>query len=160
MEVPQARKRIPIPYAKDSQEYRDEVKRRLRENWSKKKEQYRPKVEEQENGEAPPLPRNLPIKWSIPDDLHDILGESITLTADWAKLPLYHVRRQDQLSKTTLQQYKSYYTRLPQKDIYEVVRFIKEQPLATRNMFAKAGLSFVAQDLWDSIYVKKKKGGM
>jgi hypothetical protein len=158
MEQPQAKKKVPIPYAKDSQEYRDEVKRRLRENWAKKKEQYRPKVEEEEKGDAPPLPRNLPITWTIPDELHDVLGQSITLTDEWTKLPLYHVRRQDQLSKTTLQQYKTYYYRLPQKDIYDVVRFIKEQPLATRNMYAKAGLSFVAQDLWDSIYVKQKKG--
>lgn len=158
MSDPQKKKKVPIPFAKDSQEYRDEVKRRLRENWAKKKEQYRPKVEEEERGAAPPLPRNLPINWSVPDDLRDILGETISLTADWMKLPIFHVRRQDQLSKTTLQQYKTYFYKLPQKDIWDVVRFVMEHPAAQQNMYAKSGLSYIAQDLWDSIYVRQRKG--
>lgn len=150
--------RVPIPYAKDSQEYRDEVRRRLRENWAKKKDQYRPKVEEEERGDAPPLPRNLPINWAVPSDLHELLGENISLTDEWAKLPLYHVRRQDELSKTTLQQYKTYYYKLPQRDIWDVVRFVKTHPLAQQNMYAKSALSYIAQDLWDDIYVHKRKG--
>jgi hypothetical protein len=158
METPETKKRIPIPHAKGTQEYRDEVRRRLRENWAKKKHVYRPPEPEQEEGEAPPMPKNLPINWAVPSDLHDVLGENITLTTEWAKLPLYHVRRQDELSKTTLQQYKSYYYKLPQRDIYDVVRFIRTHPLAQQNMYAKSALSYVAQDLWESIYVHKRKG--
>jgi hypothetical protein len=153
-----AKTRIPIPFAKDSQEYRDEVRRRLRENWAKKKHVYRPAEPEQEEGDAPPLPQNLPINWAVPADLHDILGENISLTDDWAKLPLYHVRRQSDLSKTTLNQYKVYYYKLPQRDIWDVARFIKTHPLAQQNMYAKAALSYVAQDLWEDIYVHKRKG--
>jgi hypothetical protein len=154
-------KKVPIPYAKESQEYRDEVRRRLRENWAKKKEQYRPKSEPEEEiqvGEKPPIPTKFTAKWTVPSDLHDILGESIALPDDWTKYPLYHVRRQSELSKSTIAQYKAYYYRMPRRDIWDVVRFIKTHPLAQQNMFAKAALSYICQDLWDSIYVNKKKG--
>ena len=46
----------------------------------------------------------------------------------------------------------------PQRDIYDVVRFIRTHPLAQQNMYAKSALSYVAQDLWESIYVHKRKG--
>jgi hypothetical protein len=153
-------KRVPIPFAKGTQEYRDEVRRRLRENWAKKKEQYRPKPEKEEEievGEKPPIPKNFTGNWAVPADLIDILGETVALPEDWTKWALFHVRRQDTLSKTTLIQYKAYYYRVPRRDIWDVARFIKTHPLAQQNMFAKAGLSYICQGLWETIYVNKRK---
>jgi hypothetical protein len=70
---------------------------------------------------------------------------------------MYHVRRQKDLSVTTMKQYKSAYYRLPtDKDIYDVVRFIlSHEDNATRNQYAKAGLSYTSQHLYDMIYVNR-----
>ena len=96
-------------------EHREEMKKRARERWAREKHKYRkPKVEEKRAvGDAPPLPKNLPITWQVPDDLHDLLGETLTLNADWNTWVMFHVRRQSELSKITMQQYKSYYYKLP-----------------------------------------------
>lgn len=158
METPARKKNERIPFAKDTPEYAEEVKRRARENWAKKKHIYRPREEARAPGAEPPKPKNLPITWEVPTDLTDVLGESVTLPAEWETWPMYHVRRQKDLSKTTLAQYKAYYYKLPQKDIWEVVRFIKSQPNAQANMYAKAGLSYVCQGLYETIYERQRKG--
>lgn len=158
MELAQRKKNEPIPFAKGTPEYSEEVKRRARENWAKKKHIYRPKEEPKAVGDEPPKPKNLPITWDVPTDLHDTLGKSITLPAEWETWPMYHVRRQSDLSKITKAQYKSYYYKLPQKDIWDIVRFINTQPNAQANMYAKAGLSYTSQGLYDSIYDRQRKG--
>ena len=158
METPARKKNERIPFAKDTPEYAAEVKRRARENWAKKKHIYRPSEEPKAPGQEPPKPKNLPITWQVPVDLHDVLGETVVLPAEWQTWPMYHVRRQGDLSKTTMSQYKAYYYKLPQKDIYDVVRFIKTQPNAQANMYAKAGLSYVCQALYESIYERHRKG--
>lgn len=158
MDADQRKKNEPIGFAKGTPEYDAEVKRRARENWARKKHIYRPKEEAKKPGEEPPKPKNLPITWEIPADLHDTLGESIILSSDWTTWPMYHVRRQGELSKTTMTQYKTYFYRLPQKDIYDIVRFINTQPNAQANMFAKAGLSYICQNLYETIYERNRKG--
>lgn len=153
-------KRRTIPFAIGSLEYKEDQKRRARERWAAKKHQYRkPKVEvERVEGDAPPLPKNLPIVFDIPTDLHDMLGDKLTLSKDWKTWAMFFVRRHKDLSKTTITQYKSYYYKLPQKDIYDVVRYIKTLPQAQRNQAAKAGLSYVSQGLYETIYERKRKG--
>jgi hypothetical protein len=158
MEAPQRKKNEPIPFAKGTPEYDEEVKRRARENWAKKKHIYRPKEELKAPGEEPPKPKNLPITWAVPADLQESLGTTIVLPAEWQTWPMYHVRRQSELSKTTMAQYKSYYYKLPQKDIFDTVRFINTQPNAQANMYAKSGLSYVCQGLYESIYERHRKG--
>lgn len=154
------KKREPIPYATGTPEHKEEMKRRARERWAREKDKYRkPKPEEvRSTGDPPPLPKNLPISWNVPDDLHDLLGETLTLNADWMTWPMFHVRRQSDLSKVTMQQYKSYYYKLPQKDIWDVARYIASMPLSQRNQAAKAGLSYVSQGLYESIYERHRKG--
>jgi len=154
------KQKTPIPYATGTPQHKEEMKRRARERWALNKHKYRqPKVEEpRAAGDAPPLPKNLPISWNVPDDLHDLLGETLTLNADWSTWPMFHVRRQGDLSKITMQQYKSYYYKLPQKDIWDVARFIASMPLSQRNQAAKAGLSYVSQGLYESIYERNRKG--
>lgn len=158
--VPARKKREEIPFPIGSPEHDAERKRRARENWNKGKERYRkPKTEElRATGDAPPLPKNLPISWNIPDDLHDLLGEILTLSENWNTWAMFHVRRQSDLSKITMQQYKSYYYKLPQKDIWDVARYIAAMPLAQRNQAAKAGLSYISQSLYESIYERNRKG--
>lgn len=157
-DVPATKTRTPIPFATGTPEHAEETKRRARENWSAKKHIYRPPEEERELGTAPVLPRGLPITWNVPADLHDVLGESLTLTDNWSTWPMYHVRRQGDLSKTTMAQYKSYYYSLPQRDIFDVVRVIKTYNTAKQNMMAKAGLSYVCQNLYETLYERQRKG--
>lgn len=157
-DVPATKTRTPIPFATGTPEHAEETKRRARENWSAKKHIYRPAEEERELGTAPVLPRGLPITWNVPADLHDVLGESLTLTDNWSTWPMYHVRRQGDLSKTTMAQYKSYYYSLPQRDIFDVVRVIKTYNTAKQNMMAKAGLSYVCQNLYETLYERQRKG--
>ena len=154
------KKRVPIPYATGTPEHKEETKKRARERWAREKHKYRkPKAEEKRTtGDPPPLPKNLPITWKVPDDLHDLLGETLTLNADWNTWAMFHVRRQSDLSKITMQQYKSYYYKLPQKDIWDVARFIASMPLSQRNQASKAGLSYVSQGLYESIYERHRQG--
>lgn len=153
-------KRRKIPFAVGSPEHAEEVKRRNRERWNANKDVYRKKKPEAERafGDAPPLPPGLPIVFKIPADLHDLLGETLVLPEDWKTWPMFFVRRHSTLSKTTIQQYKSAYYNLPQGDIFVVARHIQGLPLHSRNQAAKAGLSHVSQALYDSIYVRKRKG--
>ena len=145
------------PFAKDTPEHAEEERRRRRERWAANKEKYRPAPTTTLPGSEPPKPPHLPITWTTPSDLVADLGETITLSADWVTWPMYHVRRQKDLSVTTMKQYKSAYYRLPtDKDIYDVVRFIlSHEDNATRNQYAKAGLSYTSQHLYDMIYVNR-----
>lgn len=155
------RKYVRNPFPKGSAEYLAEKRRRARELWAKNKEKYRPApADPTPPGGEPPKPPNLPITWPTPDDIKEVLGDSVTLPADWTQWPMYHVRRQKDLSIITMKQYKTYYSRLPmEKDIYDVVRFIATFPdNATRNQFAKAGLSYVCQKLYDVIYGTSRRG--
>lgn len=156
MEETQKRKRIPIPFPIGSPEHNEERKRRLRENWKKNEHKYRPPTPAVSKGEAPPIPSRQ-YEWTIPEDLQDALGEKLTLPEDWSTWPLFHVRRQSELSKTTLQQYKSYYYKLPQRQIYDVIRVILTYPLAQQNQYAKAGLSYVCQHLYETVYERNRK---
>lgn len=144
-------------FAKGTPEHAEEERRRRRERWAANKEKYRPAPTTTLPGSEPPKPPHLPITWTTPSDLVADLGESITLSADWVTWPMYHVRRQKDLSVTTMKQYKSAYYRLPtDKDIYDVVRFIlSHEDNATRNQYAKAGLSYTSQHLYDMIYVNR-----
>jgi hypothetical protein len=135
---------------KGTPEYTAEVARRQAERYKLKKETA---SEPRDPGSEPPLPANLPIVYQTPEDLVGVLGESVTLPAEWTTWPMYHVRRQKDLSVTTMKQYKTYHSKLPDKDIYDVVRFIVGHDAATQNQFAKSGLSYVSQQLYDMIYV-------
>lgn len=149
-----------IPFATGTPEHAAETKRRARERWAANKDRYRvPKVEAvREVGDTPPLPKSLPITVTVPDDLQDALGEKIIVPAEWQTWPMYHVRRQKDLSKITMSQYKSYFYKLPQKDIFDVARYILALPLSQRNQAAKAGLSYTSQGLFDTIYERNRKG--
>jgi len=155
-ETPVTRKKTPIPFPIGSPEHHEERKRRMRENWKLNEERYRPPTPAASKGEAPPTPPRQ-YQWTIPADLHEALGEKITLPEDWSAWPMFHIRRQSELSKTTLQQYKSYYYKLPQREIYDVIRVILTYPLAQQNQYAKAGLSYSCQHLYDSIYERRRK---
>lgn len=157
-----------IQFPKDSPEYEAERKRRDREYYLKSREKKKAARKaraaelqgdaEKLPGAAPPMPKKrMPIEWSVPDDLREVFGEQVRLTAEWTGWPLFHVRRQETLSKTTMAQYKAYYHRLPRKDIWDQMRYVLAQNSATQNMFAKSGLSYVCQSLYDSIYVAKAK---
>jgi hypothetical protein len=151
------------PFPVGSPEHKAERRRRARELWAKNKDKYRKPAEPAEPlapGSEPPKPPSLPITWDTPEDLKDMLGDSVTLPATWTDWPMYHVRRQKDLSIITLKQYKTYYFRLPnEKDIYDVLRFIKTfADNATRNQFAKSGLSYVSQKLYDNIYGTSRRG--
>jgi hypothetical protein len=152
---PVKRQYIKNPHAKGTPEHAAEEKRRARERWAKNKEKYRPAPTTSSPGSEPPTPPHLPITWTTPSDLVADLGETVTLPAEWSTWPMFHVRRQKDLSVTTIKQYKSYYFRLPQKDIYDVVRFIVGHDAATQNQFAKAGLSYTCQQLYEMIYVNR-----
>lgn len=159
MESEQSKRQyVKNPFAKGTPEHAEEERRRRRERWAKNKEKYRPAPTTTLPGSEPPTPPNLPISWTTPSDLVADLGETVTLSAEWSTWPMYHVRRQKDLSVTTMKQYKAFYYRLPvQKDIYDVVRFIvSHEDNATRNQFAKAGLSYTCQQLYDMIYVNRR----
>ena len=109
-------------------------------------------------GQAPPMPvKKMPVVWSVPDDLRGVLGSEIQLTTEWTGWPLFHVRRQENLGKLSMQQYKSYYLRLPKGSVWDQVRFILQQTPSAQNMFSKAGLSYICQSLYNSIYVLKSR---
>lgn len=152
-----------IPFAKGSPEYVAEARRRHQEKsraYARKKAAERPPPEENNicPGDPPPMPsRRLPTKWVVPDVYRSILGDEIVLPEQWVGWPLFHVRRQADLSKTTMNQYRAYYHRLPRTDIFNVVGFIMEQSPATQNMYAKAGLSYMCESLFTSIYVTKSR---
>ena len=149
------------PFPVGTPEHKAERRRRARELWAKNRDKYRPAAapEPLAPGSEPPKPPSLPITWETPDDLKAILGDSVTLPEEWTQWPLYHVRRQKDLSIITMKQYKTYYSRLPTGDVYAVVRFIATFPdNATRNQFAKAGLSYISQKLYDVIYGTSRRG--
>jgi hypothetical protein len=154
-----------IPFEKGTPEYLEEARRRHNEKSKayharKRAEDPPPEAKQQRPGEAPPLPgKTRPVEWTVPDDdvLREVVGGKITLPEDWSRWPIFHVRRQDDLSKTTMNQYRVYYHKLPRTDIFSVVKFIMEQSPATQNMYAKAGLSYVCQSLYDSIYSRATK---
>jgi hypothetical protein len=154
---------IKIPFEKGTPEFEEERRRRHREaciaDYHRKKAII--KEEQKEDrivGDAPPMPvKRMPCTWPVPADLVDVLGTTITLPDEWTTWPLFHVRRQDKLSKTTMAQYRTHYYRLPQSDIWAVTRFVMQQTPALQNMFAKAGLSYVCESLYTSIYVNNAK---
>lgn len=155
-EMQPKRKYVKNPFAKGTPEHAAEEKRRARERWAKNKEKYRPAPSTTLPGSEPPKPPHLPISWTTPSDLVADLGETVTLPAEWSTWPMFHVRRQKDLGAVTMKQYKSAYYRLPQKDIYDVVRFIVgHEDNASRNQYAKAGLSYTCQQLYDMIYVNR-----
>jgi len=156
MEPEQVRKKTPIGFPTGTPEHAAEVKRRARENWHKNKDRYRKETPPASKGEAPPAPPTN-YEWAVPADLQEALGEKLTVPEDWSTWPLFHVRRQTELSKTTMTQYKSYYYKLPQRTIYDVVRVILTYPLAQQNQYAKAGLSYVCQHLYETIYERQRK---
>jgi hypothetical protein len=146
--TPVKRAYVKLP-PKGTPEYTAEVARRQAERYKLKKETGAPI----DPGSQPPLPATLPIVYPTPDDLVEALGAAVTLPAEWSTWPMYHVRRQKDLSVITMKQYKTYYNKLPDKDIYDIVRFIVTHDAATQNQYAKSGLSYVSQQLYDMIYV-------
>lgn len=152
-----------IPFEKGSAEYVAEAARRHREKareYARKKAATRPPPTENtiSPGDPPPIPaKKVPVKWVVPDVYRSVLGDEIILPEQWTRWPLFHVRRQEDLSKTTMNQYRAYYHRLPRTDIFSVVKFIMEQSPATQNMYAKAGLSYVCDSLYNSIYVSRAR---
>lgn len=150
--------RNPTGFAVGTPEHTAELKRRAREAWAAKKHIYRPPEGNRSTADAPVLPKGLPLSWTVPGDLHEVLGETLMVGENWSTWPMFHVRRQSELSKTTMTQYKSYYYSLPQRDIFDVVRVIKTHNLAKQNMLAKAGLSYVCQNLYEMIYERQRKG--
>lgn len=162
--IAEKRKWIKIPFTKGSPEYLAEAKRRHQETaraYARRRAAERPPKEETDKispGDPPPMPsKRLPVKWVVPDVYRSILGDEIVLPEQWTGWPLFHVRRQEDLSKTTMNQYRAYYHRLPRTDIFHVVGFIMEQSPATQNMYAKAGLSYICESLYNSIYVTKAR---
>jgi len=148
-DVTTKRQYVKMPFAKGTPEYKAEVARRQAERYKNKK----PSPPPREPGSEPPLPPVLPVVYETPADLVTVLGPSVSLPADWSSWPMYHVRRQKDLSVTTMKQYKNYFFKLPEKDIYDVVRFIVTHDPATQNQYAKSGLSYVSQRLYDMVYV-------
>lgn len=148
-EVTTKRSYVKMPFAKDTPEYKAEVARRQAERYKNKK----PAPPPREPGSEPPLPLTLPIVYETPADLVTVLGPSVSLPAEWSTWPMYHVRRQKDLSVITMKQYKNYFFKLPEKEIYDVVRFIVTHDPATQNQYAKSALSYVSQRLYDMIYV-------
>jgi hypothetical protein len=149
-EVTGKRQYVKMPFAKDTPEYKAEVARRQAERYKLKKAAGAPPP--RDPGSEPPLPPNLPIVYETPADLVTVLGASVSLPAEWSTWPMFHVRRQKDLSVITMKQYKNYYYKLPEKEIYDVVRFIVTHDAATQNQYAKSGLSYVSQRLYDMIY--------
>lgn len=159
---------------KPSKPLTEEQKARARARWHEKKEQYRASKKKPEGtpttlqvGELPPLPKkdkktaNYLLKWKIPDDIRSIFNgdADIELPTNQATWPMFHVRRQEELSKVTKDIYKSYYSKLPRTDIWNVIRYISKFPLAQQNQYAKAGLSYVSEELYNDLYKNKEIPG-
>jgi hypothetical protein len=152
----------------------EEQKARARARWQENKEKYRKSTKNPDSiqptlkpDELPPLPKkdkkraNFLESWPIPTDLQQYFGgdSEIRLSKDQQTWPMFHVRRQKDLSEITKKNYKQYYARIPRGDIFAAVRFIVAQPLHTRAQFAKAGLSYVSEELYNSLYVNKDHAG-
>jgi hypothetical protein len=141
-QTPADRKRaikVANPFEKGTLEYKEEIKRRLRENWTNKKNVYRNKTKE---ANTLPIPKKTYFK--VPDDLKDILGDTIQITNDIKTWYFLHSKRTIQLSETTQKQYKNYNKRIPEGDIWSEVRFVKEQPVQSKAQFIKSRLAHVA----------------
>lgn len=156
-EVQERRKWTRIPFERGSPEYLAEKRRRALEYYYKVKKPEKAAEKPKSPGDAPAMPKRMPIVWKTPDDLRFLFGDQITLDAEWTRWPLFHVRRQSDLSKTTMNQYKSYYYRLPPGDPWNQVRFVIKQVPATQNMYAKAALSYVCDSLYNSLYIKQTR---
>jgi len=132
-------KKIAIPFAKGTLEYKEEINRRLRENWSNKKNVYRNKTKE---ANSLHIPKKTYFK--VPDDLISVLGNDIQINNDIKTWYFLHSKRSIQLSETTQKQYKNYNKRIPEGDIWSEVRFINEQPVQSKAQFIKSRLALVA----------------
>lgn len=142
MQTPADKKRaikVANPFEKGTLEYKEEIKRRLRENWTNKKNVYRNKTKETNTLSIPKK-----TYFKVPDDLKDILGDAIQITNDIKTWYFLHSKRTIQLSETTQKQYKNYNKRIPEGDIWSEVRFINEQPVQSKAQFIKARLALVA----------------
>ena len=152
----------------------DEQKAKARARWHANKEKYRKKPDAAEpepktlkEGELPPMPKkdkkpnNLLTSWPIPLDLqkHFNNESEIKLPTDQTTWPMFHVRRQADLSKITRDTYRQYYSRIPRGDIWAAVRFIVAMDLNNRAQYIKSGLSYISEELYNSLYVNKDRPG-
>jgi hypothetical protein len=144
-QTPADRKRaikVANPFEKGTLEYKEEIKRRLRENWTNKKNVYRNKTKE---ANTLPIPKKTYFK--VPDDLISVLGNDIQINNDIKTWYFLHSKRSIQLSETTQKQYKNYNKRIPEGDIWSEVRFINEQPVQSKAQFIKSRLALVADKI-------------
>jgi len=152
----------------------EEQKAKARERWAQNKERYRANTTNANRiqpplkpTELPPLPKknkqraNFLDSWPIPSDLHAVFdGDAeIKLPSDQSTWPMFHVRRQSELSEVTKNNYRLYYSRIPRSDVWTALRFINTQALSTRAQFYKAALSYVSEELYNSLYVNKDHAG-